>query len=174
MDTANGPNRPSTPPSTVDRPFTPPIAAASDTTRDQRLQVQTLHDTGFTYTQIRERLGLTLRQVQYAVRHRVTPKKRSGRPGMLTQEEVDHIVIWVCAMKGNRRTPWAKIPMILELNVSRSAIRTALRNAGFSRRVARRKPPISERNQLARLQFAIEHANWTIEEWKKIFWSDET
>jgi hypothetical protein len=63
MDTANGPNRPCTPPSTVDRPSTPPIAAASDTTRDQRLQVQTLHDTGFTYTQIRERLGLTLRQV---------------------------------------------------------------------------------------------------------------
>jgi hypothetical protein len=101
MDTANGSDRP---PSTVDRPSTPPLAAVSDTTRDQRLQVQTLHDTGFTYTQIRERLGLTLRQVQYAVRHRVTPKKRPGRPGILTQEEVDHIITWVCAMKGNRRT----------------------------------------------------------------------
>jgi hypothetical protein len=104
MDTANGPNRPPTPPSIVDTPSTPPLAAVSDTTRDQRLQVPTLHDTGFTYTQIRERLGLTFRQVQYAVRHRVTPKKRSGRPSILTQEEVDHIIMWVCAIKGNRCT----------------------------------------------------------------------
>lgn len=46
--------------------------------------------------------------------------------------------------------------------------------AGFSRRVARRKPPISERNRQARLRFAIEHIGWTVEDWKKILWSDET
>jgi len=33
------------------------------TTRDQRLQAQTLHDIGLTYTQISAHLGLTLRQV---------------------------------------------------------------------------------------------------------------
>jgi Homeodomain-like domain len=55
------------------RPYTPP-PAASDTTRDQRLQAQTLHDVGLTYTQIHEQLGLTLRQVQYAISHRITPK----------------------------------------------------------------------------------------------------
>jgi hypothetical protein len=74
MDTAsNRPNRPHTPPS-----------AASDTTRDQRLQAQTLHDFGLTYTHIHEQLGLTLRQIQYAISHRITPKKRSGRPSRLT------------------------------------------------------------------------------------------
>lgn len=64
--------------------------------------------------------------------------------------------------------------MILELNVTRSAIRTALRNAGYARRVARRKPPISERNRIARRQWAIEHRHWTFDDWKKILWSDET
>jgi Transposase len=37
------------------------------------------------------------------------------------------------------------------LNVSYYSVRNALRIAGFSRRVARRKPPITERNRLARL-----------------------
>ena len=108
MDSTNSSNRPSTPP--------PP--AVNDTTRDQRLQIQTLHDVGLSYTQIQKQLGLTLRQIQYAARHRITPKKRAGRPSTLTQEEVNEIINWVCALKANRRAPWAKIPIILDLNVS--------------------------------------------------------
>ena len=147
MDSTNSSNSSSTL-----TPPPPPSTPTRDTTRDQRLQVQTLHDIGFTYTQIRKRLGLTLRQIQYAVRHRLTPKKKSGRPRVLTQEEIDTLIAWICTTKANRRTAWAKIPMILKLNVTRSVIRTALRNAGYARRVARRKPPISERNRIARLQ----------------------
>ena len=54
------------------------------------------------------------------------------------------------------------------------AIRNALRNAGFKRYIARRKPPISEANRVKRLAFAIEHLNWSIEDWSRILWSDET
>jgi hypothetical protein len=35
--------------SEADRPRTPPHTSANDTTRDQRLQVQTLRDAGLTY-----------------------------------------------------------------------------------------------------------------------------
>jgi len=185
MDLANQLDRPSTPPPPPPPPLpistpsssaypepppTPPTAPPPvyQTTRDQRLQAQTLHDIGLTYTQIRAHLGLTLRQIQYAIHHQLTPQKRPGRPSILTQEEVAEIIDWVCALKGNRRTPWAKIPIILELDVSYYAVRTALRKAGFSRRVARHKPPISERNRLVRLQWAIEHLNWTLDDWKKI------
>jgi transposase len=164
MDPANQLDRPSTSPTLSlstpsssaypEHPSTPPPApppTTSHTTRDQRLQAQTLHDIGLSYAQIRAHLGLTFRQISYAIRHRLTPQKRSGRPPVLTQEEVVEIIDWVCALKGNRRTPWAKIPIILELNVGYHAARNALRKAGFSRRVARRKPPISERNRLVRL-----------------------
>jgi hypothetical protein len=37
-----------------------------------------------------------------------------------------------------------------------------------------RKPPISAKNQQLRLQFALEHLNWTDEQWDEILWSDET
>jgi Transposase len=153
-----------------DRPQTPP----SNTTRDQRLQAQTLYDIGIPCSRISEQLNLTVRQVRYAINHRVTPKKSSGKPSTLTQEEVDHIITWVCASKANRRTPLTRIPILLELDTSFCCIRTALQNAGFSRRVARRKPPISKCNRTARLRWAIEHVGWTIDDWKKILWSDET
>jgi hypothetical protein len=40
--------------------------------------------------------------------------------------------------------------------------------------VTRRKSPISERNQIARFRWAIEHVGWTPEQWKSILWSNET
>jgi transposase len=158
----------------LDRPQTPLQALHSHTTRDERLQVQTLRDTGFNYSQISSQLNLTLHQVAYASNHRLTPKMRSGRPSTLTEEEVEEVIRWVCASKANRRAPWVKIPIYLDLNVSHYAVRNTLQKAGFSRRVARRKPPISERNRQARLRWAIEHVEWTIEQWREILWSDET
>lgn len=59
------------------------------TTRDQRLPVQTLHAVGLSYSQI-SHLNLTLRQVQWAVRHpssagatRIDHKQPSTRTALL-------------------------------------------------------------------------------------------
>jgi hypothetical protein len=100
MDPANQLDRPSTPPPPTpplstpsssaypEHPSTPPPAppppTTSHTTRDQRLQAQTLHNIGLSYAQIRAHLGLTFRQISYAIRHRLTPQKRTGRPSVLT------------------------------------------------------------------------------------------
>lgn len=56
-----------------------PQTPRSQTTRDQRLQVQTLHDSSHTYNEINEQLGLTRRQIRYVIQHRLTPQKRLGR-----------------------------------------------------------------------------------------------
>lgn len=147
---------------------------ATDLTRDDRIRIATLREEGFTYKQISQRINCTPRQAEYACQHPLTPKKRKGRPSMLTQEQIDEIITWICYSKANRRASWMQIPILMGLNVSYYCVRTALRNAGFSRRVARRKPPISEKNRRARLAWAIEHVGWTMEQWKKILWSDET
>src|SRR5437588_681896 len=36
-----------------------------------------------------------------------------------------------------------------------------------------RKPPITERNRIIRLQWAEEHVGWTGEQWNSILWTDE-
>jgi hypothetical protein len=58
---------PSLPP--LDRPQMPLQALHSHTTCDERLQVQTLRDAGFNYSQISSQLNLTLHQVAYASNH---------------------------------------------------------------------------------------------------------
>jgi orotate phosphoribosyltransferase-like protein len=128
----------------INRPSTPRRQKASDSTHDDRIRAVALRDAGFSYEQISQQTGLTQNQVQWAVQHRVTPKKRSGRHSSLSQDEIDEIIAWVSLSKRNRRVLWMKIPVMMGLNVSYHVVRTVLQNAGFRRRVARRKPPISE------------------------------
>lgn len=53
-------------------------------------------------------------------------------------------------------------------------IKHALYRLGFRRRVARKKPRITEANRKLRMAWAEEHEFWTPEQWAKILWTDET
>ena len=44
----------------------------------------------------------------------------------------------------------------------------------MQRYVALRKPPVSDKNRIARLAFAFEHLNQTKEQWAAILWLDKT
>ena len=58
-------------------------------TRDQRLQVHTLRDTGLSYAKIVTQLDITQNQVQYAWIHRLIPQfKSSGVRCVLSTESV--------------------------------------------------------------------------------------
>jgi DDE superfamily endonuclease len=45
---------------------------------------------------------------------------------------------------------------------------------GMKAVVKRKKPLLTKRHRKERLDFAISHQHWTIEDWKKVVWSDET
>ena len=49
-----------------------------------------------------------------------------------------------------------------------------LNGSGLNGSVALRKPLISKTNLKKRLQFAREHKDWTLEQWKKVMRSDES
>ncbi len=156
-------------------PEVPKTPRRHEITRDQRLQIQTLAGVGLKYAEIAKELGITIPQVQYANTHCLTLQRRKrGQHGKLRQEQIDYLVEWVCSSKENRRIQYWKIPVILHWDVSENAIRYALKNQGFHRYIARRKPPISEKNRQLRLRWAQEHLNWTKDQWYSIFWTDET
>ena len=57
--------------------------------------------------------------------------------------------------------------------ISTRTMRIKLRGMGLNSCVATRKPLLTETNRKKRLQFARDHKNWTLEQWRKIMWSDE-
>lgn len=59
-------------------------------------------------------------------------------------------------------------------DVSRITVSRRLRNVGLFGRIGVKKPLITKKNQIARLQFAENHRHWTVQDWKKVLFSDES
>ena len=163
-----------TPPCTPKKRRTPLL------TRDQRLQVQTLRDIGWSPGKITRHLRTlnvfcTERQVQYAEKHRLTPQKqRCGSKALFDTPARQRLVDFVTSSRRTRRMPYIEVNEEMGLSVSEITIRRALEKEGFHRRVARKKPYIFEKNRQLRLAWAEEHKNWTREQWDLILWTDET
>ncbi|CAB5375941.1 unnamed protein product [Rhizophagus irregularis] len=58
--------------------------------------------------------------------------------------------------------------------VSKSTVKRTLYEIGYHSHAALSKPLISEPNRLIRLSWACERRSWTINDWKKVVWSDES
>lgn len=84
-------------------------------------------------------------------------------------------------MKKIKVNPFLSAPKIAQevqeemgKTVSVSTIKKYLHEGGVKGRTARKKPMISNRNRIKRLQFAKTHLKETPNYWKRILWSDET
>ena len=88
----------------------PPIVhpKAPDLTRDQKRDCQLLYSIEWSYAQIHRQTGFTINQIGRACRAlHPTPKKKTGRPPLLTQAQVEELVEFVCASTKNRRMSFA-------------------------------------------------------------------
>jgi hypothetical protein len=152
-------------------PSTPP-RRHSYSSRDKRRDIQMLRSVGWSFAAIASQCDVIERQVQYACAHPATLQKRRGRPSTTTEEYDEQIEAIVTHDSAGRQLSYKEIAAMTNSTVSR--VRQTLRRLGYRRCVAIRKPPISEANRRARLQWATEHRHWTRDQWDTILWSDET
>ena len=61
-----------------------------------------------------------------------------------------------------------------KVKVCRKTVNNRLLAAKLPARTPRKKPLKSEKIRERRLQFALDHLNWTVDDWKKVAFSDET
>src|SRR6185369_10602063 len=61
-----------------------------------------------------------------------------------------------------------------EVIISSNTVRRVLRRHGYEARVKRKRPLLMEKHRKKRLNFAKEHKDWTIDDWSKVIWSDES
>ena len=53
-------------------------------------------------------------------------------------------------------------------------VRRGLKQVGMKSVVKTNKPFLSKRHRKERMDFAIAHKDWTVEDWKRVIWSDES
>jgi hypothetical protein len=65
---------------------------------------------------------------------------------------------------------------ILDLGIvyGEEAVTTALKTEGQGRYISKRRPPLLHKNRVKQREFAVEHIDWTPEQWEKVAWFDET
>jgi transposase len=101
---------------------------------------------------------------------------RSGRPKKTTPRE-DRIIKRLSLT--NRRATAKDIaikqlPLYTEKKLSVSLVKDRLKSAGLPARVARKKPKLTEANRKKRYEWAKTHKDWTVDDWKKVIFSDES
>jgi transposase len=60
------------------------------------------------------------------------------------------------------------------LNLSATTVWRVLKAAGFKKTKPTRKPGLTKTMKKARLDWCLAHQDWTLEDWKRVIWSDET
>lgn len=147
------------------------------TPMEQRSSVIALYNAGIKAVHISRQLGLTPCTVsrilaQNRKRGSVAPRKSPGRPKKTNRREDLRIIAQATA------NPFATSVDILRnlpnLGITARTIRRRLVDGGLGSYRPCKKPLLSKKNIKARLKFAEEHVNWTVEEWKKVIWSDES
>jgi transposase len=97
----------------------------------------------------------------------------SGRKRKILDSEVDHMVL---SVKRNRKITLNELREGLAADsVHKATISRALARSGRVENVWQTKKPfVSNKNQKIRKKWCQERKNWTIDDWKKVLWSDES
>ena len=162
----------------LNRPHTPPPEpkGTPHLTRDERRDILLMQSLGHTeeyiaaHLSVRYKKKVSVRQVSYTLQvENATPRKPTGRPGKLTTEQADILEASVTTSHDTRRMSYDELARNLRWeNIGKDAIRRELKKRGYSRRIALRKPPLTEETKPIRLEWAREHIHWSEEQWWKI------
>lgn len=145
-------------------------------TRDQRLIIRTHRDRGDSLRDIKQHTGFSLSQIRRACRNDVdlTPQKhKSGRPSKLSPEALQQVIAWIQQSLEHRILTCDQVCMQLSLPICGETLRIALKKKGMEAHPAAQKPPITDRHRIKRLQWARERSDWSLDQWKRIIFSDE-
>ena len=88
-----------------------------------------------------------------------------------TSEREDRYVLRV--LQQNYDLPLRDITNKIALGISTITLRRQRSELGSVSYIAAKKPGLSADNVRKRLEWAIKYKDWTIEDWKKVIWSDE-
>jgi transposase len=126
---------------------------------------------------IAERCGVSKTKVQELRQEhlRELPVPKRGRPQKLSSQNKRLCVRAITSGKLKTAVNVAKmLREDMKINVNRMTVTRALKEAGLDSAEMEAKPMLSAKNIKARLAFARKHRDWTIEDWKRVIWSDET
>lgn len=152
------------------------IPRRKELTPSQRSKIEGAADFGGTPTEIAKRYNFsrpsiydTLNNIDSREDHKST--SRSGRP-LSVSEHLERLIT-----RFIRKEPvatYAEVKFECGTTISRQTLRKVLKKSGIGNWLAKKRPRLEEVHAKLRLKWALDHKDWTGEDWYPIIWSDES
>ena len=143
----------------------------------KKKQVEDLLRSNTSYRAIKDLTGVSLGSVA-TIRKALSDAPRrnaGGRPRKLSQRDIRQVYRVADQLRVDNAVQIAsQVKESLQVEVSRMTISRALKSAGYRAVKKGKKPLLTARHRRRRLEFAKTYVNWTLEDWKRVVWSDET
>jgi transposase len=99
----------------------------------------------------------------------------AGRPAKLSSTNIHHAQHLISSGKAETAVDVAKVlANVTNQSISAQTVCCSLKVAGMKAVVKKKRPFLSKKHRKQRMDFALTHQHWTVEDWKKVVWSDET
>jgi len=126
-------------------------------------------------TQIGRNLNVPRTTVQCVLRRlQTTPsganEPRSGRPISITPRAVR---ILLRQLRSEPKITWRQLKTNTGIDLDARTLNATLRAHGISHWLALKRPKLTPEAARLRLRWAKRHENWTVDQWRKVIWSDE-
>ena len=143
----------------------------------QKENVLILASNGYSTRHISTSLGISQPTVS-RVLQKFLPDRQipsSGRSSKLSATAQRSIIREIATGKASNAVQATKnINSTISNPVCPQTIRNLLKKNEFKAATKKKKPLLSARHRKARLSFAQKYKEWTVEDWKRVVWSDET
>jgi transposase len=142
-----------------------------------RNNIVSLIDSGLSSRRIAERVGVNCRTVDRvrAVARPGIQKSRGGRPAKLSASDKRRLVRTVTSGKADTAAQLTReLRDTTEMELSQDTVCRALKAAGLKAASKVKKPRLLPSHKRKRMDFAVRYQHWTVEDWKRVVWSDET
>src|SRR5277367_5634205 len=102
-------------------------------------------------------------------------KSLEGHPAKLSSANIHHAQHLIDSGKAQNAAQLTKpLANIINQPLSTCTVRRNLKKAGMMAVKKRKRPFLSKRHRRERLDWALAHQHWTVEDWKKVVHSDES
>ena len=103
------------------------------------------------------------------------PKSTGGRPSKLKATNVNHAIRLITSHQVETAVEVTRtLRNITNQPLSTETVHQQLKAANMTAVSKRKKPFLKKHHKKACLDFALAHKDWTMDDWKRVVWSDET
>jgi len=147
---------------------------------EKRSRIHTLHQMGFSTREVAVQEGVNQSSVvrickKFNETGNFDDRPKSGRPKSLSERYERKLLRYIRSEECSTAVEvQSKFRVDEGIVISAETIRRIFRKNGLVARTKKKKPYLKKTHRKKRLEWAKKYKNWTVEDWRKVIWSDES